>query len=151
MSVVLAAEPAEAEQLVDGALELERLALALFVVLGDGAQPVGAHLHVGDLVGEHPVLAEVEDGVTGQVAEVAHRVEHVDGEALELSGAVRGVQVDPPAGRAFLDRARLRPGMITPDGPVVAAFAARGWGWGGRWSDLRDYHHFSRWPRGPQP
>src|SRR3546814_12110027 len=36
-----------------------------------------------DLVGEHPVLAELEHLVAGHVAELAHRVEHVDGEPLE--------------------------------------------------------------------
>ena len=38
---------------------------------------------MGHLVGEHPVLAEVQDGVAGGIAEVAHRVEHVDGQAFE--------------------------------------------------------------------
>jgi hypothetical protein len=38
---------------------------------------------VGDLVGEHPVLAELEDRVAGDVAELLHGVEHVDREALE--------------------------------------------------------------------
>lgn len=37
------------------------------------------------------------------------------------------------------------PYSITPDGDVVAAFAAYGWGWGGdgRWSRTQDYMHFS--------
>ena len=42
-----------------------------------------AHLHVGDLVGQHPVLAELEQRVAGDVAELLHRGEHVDGEAFE--------------------------------------------------------------------
>jgi hypothetical protein len=50
----------------------------------------------------------------------------------------------PPAGRAYLDRADARPGMITRPGPVVAAFEAIGWIWGGDWEDLKDYHHFAR-------
>jgi hypothetical protein len=33
--------------------------------------------------------------------------------------------------------------MIHADGPVVAAFDAIGWGWGGRWRTLTDLHHFS--------
>jgi hypothetical protein len=32
--------------------------------------------------------------------------------------------------------------MIKP-GPVVDAFAARGWRWGGYWSSGKDYQHFS--------
>jgi hypothetical protein len=44
--------------------------------------------------------------------------------------------------RTYLDRTRLRPGMVTP--AVVAAFRSIGWGWGGAWTgDTRDYMHFS--------
>lgn len=43
---------------------------------------------------------------------------------------------------SYLDRSRLRPGMVTP--AVVAAFASVGWGWGGSWTgDTKDYMHFS--------
>ena len=50
-----------------------------------------------------------------------------------------------PAGRAaaYLDRARIRPGMAVPGGELVAAFAAAGWQWGGRWTGSPDYQHFS--------
>jgi len=42
----------------------------------------------------------------------------------------------------YLDRSRLRPGMVTP--AVVAAFASIGWGWGGSWGgSTKDYMHFS--------
>ena len=30
-----------------------------------------------------------------------------------------------------------------PRGPVVRAFDARGWEWGGRWHGITDYQHFS--------
>ena len=33
--------------------------------------------------------------------------------------------------------------MITPDEPAVRAFASIGWEWGGDWSTLKDYQHFS--------
>jgi hypothetical protein len=33
--------------------------------------------------------------------------------------------------------------MIFASGPVVKAFDAAGWGWGGRWSGSPDYQHFS--------
>jgi hypothetical protein len=43
---------------------------------------------------------------------------------------------------AYIDRSRLRKGMVTP--AVVRAFRAIGWGWGGDWSGrTRDYMHFS--------
>jgi D-alanyl-D-alanine carboxypeptidase len=50
--------------------------------------------------------------------------------------------VRPPAGRRYLNRSRVRPGMAVPGGVLVRAFAAIGWSWGGRWSPP-DYQHFS--------
>jgi D-alanyl-D-alanine carboxypeptidase len=47
-----------------------------------------------------------------------------------------------PTSRKYLDRSRLRKGMVTP--AVVAAFRSVGWGWGGDWSgSTKDYMHFS--------
>jgi hypothetical protein len=44
--------------------------------------------------------------------------------------------------RPYLNRSRLRKGMVTP--AVVRAFASIGWGWGGSWSgETKDYMHFS--------
>ncbi|MGD9496450.1 MAG: CapA family protein [Armatimonadota bacterium] len=43
-----------------------------------------------------------------------------------------------------------RPGQdpysIAPDGPVVSAFKARGWRWGGDWTSCKDYQHFEKPP-----
>lgn len=36
------------------------------------------------------------------------------------------------------------PGTLLADGPVVAAFEKRGWTWGGRWTTLKDWHHFEK-------
>jgi D-alanyl-D-alanine carboxypeptidase len=42
----------------------------------------------------------------------------------------------------YLNRSKLRPGMVTP--AVVRAFRSIGWGWGGTWSGAtKDYMHFS--------
>lgn len=49
----------------------------------------------------------------------------------------------PELASAYLDRDAVRPGMILEDGPVVAAFDAIGWTWGGRWSRPSDLMHFS--------
>jgi poly-gamma-glutamate synthesis protein (capsule biosynthesis protein) len=54
---------------------------------------------------------------------------------------VRG-EVHPPEGRNYIDRDDRRPGMLHPDDPVVAAFARRGFRWGGSWNEPQDYHHF---------
>jgi hypothetical protein len=47
------------------------------------------------------------------------------------------------AGRPYVARARVRPGMAIEGGALVRAFDAAGWDWGGRWSGDRDYQHFS--------
>jgi hypothetical protein len=41
----------------------------------------------------------------------------------------------------YLDRSRLRRGMVTA--AVVQAFRSVGWGWGGDWTSVKDYMHFS--------
>ena len=56
----------------------------------------------------------------------------------------KGRVVLPELASSYLDRRRVRAGMVTADGPVVAAFARIGWEWGGDWSRSRDYMHFSR-------
>jgi len=43
---------------------------------------------------------------------------------------------------AYIDRTRVRPGMVTP--AVAAVFGSVGWGWGGSWSgSTKDYMHVS--------
>jgi hypothetical protein len=72
---------------------------------------------------------------------------HAYGEAIDVNTVenpyVEGGTVMPAAGRAFLDRADVRPGMAVPGGTLVEAFASVGWYWGGRWSASPDYQHFS--------
>lgn len=74
--------------------------------------------------------------------------EHAYGTAIDLNPVhnpyVRGSTVLPEAGRPYVDRADVRPGMLVDGDPVVRAFDAVGWGWGGRWSTLKDYQHLSR-------
>ena len=73
--------------------------------------------------------------------------EHAYGTALDLNPVqnpyVRGTTVEPPAGRAYLDRRDVRPGMVVAGDAVVRAFAAVGWQWGGEFRTLKDYQHFS--------
>lgn len=56
----------------------------------------------------------------------------------------KGDLVLPELAGSYTDRARVRPGMILPGGPVVRAFTAIGWTWGGTWRSLKDLQHFSR-------
>lgn len=77
--------------------------------------------------------------------------QHASGLAVDINPVqnpwVRGDRVAPPRGRDYLDRSDVRPGMIVRPGPVVEAFDAIGWHWGGDWDDTKDYHHFSKNPR----
>jgi hypothetical protein len=75
-----------------------------------------------------------------------HWSNHAYGHAIDLNPRENpyvgcGMSRDPTA-RAYMDRSRLRKGMVTP--AVLAAFRSIGWGWGGSWSgDTKDYMHFS--------
>ncbi len=77
--------------------------------------------------------------------------QHAYGLAIDLNPFqnpyLKGDVVLPELARSYLDRDDVRPGMITADGPVVAAFARIGWGWGGSWNSLKDYQHFSAYNR----
>ncbi len=72
---------------------------------------------------------------------------HAYGEAIDVNDVenpyIDGATIIPPTGAAYRDRADLRPGMATPGGVLVEAFASVGWYWGGRWSGAPDYQHFS--------
>jgi hypothetical protein len=74
--------------------------------------------------------------------------QHAYGLAIDLNPFQnpysKGDLVLPELASTYLDRDDVRPGMITPDGVVVRAFADIGWTWGGTWSSLKDYQHFSQ-------
>jgi hypothetical protein len=55
----------------------------------------------------------------------------------------RGDLVLPELASAYLDRDRVRPGMIRAGDVVTRAFAAIGWTWGGTWRSPTDRMHFS--------
>jgi hypothetical protein len=69
---------------------------------------------------------------------------HAYGEAIDVNDVenpyLLGSRVIPPAGRAFTNRAHVRPGMAVAGGTLVRALASVGWGWGARFAD---YQHFS--------
>lgn len=73
--------------------------------------------------------------------------EHAYGRAVDINPIQNPFvtaygDVLPPGGTAFVDRTPA-PGVITADGPVVAAFRDIGWVWGGTWATAKDYQHFS--------
>jgi hypothetical protein len=72
---------------------------------------------------------------------------HAYGQAIDVNPVetpyLEGEPVLPPAGRDYLDRTNVRPGMAVAGGPLVEAFNAVGWQWGGRPGGFTDYQHFS--------
>jgi D-alanyl-D-alanine carboxypeptidase len=73
--------------------------------------------------------------------------EHAYGRAIDVNPLenpyVSGGRTSHVASRPYVDRARRRPGMAFEGGALVRAFDRIGWGWGGRWTSVKDYQHFS--------
>lgn len=76
---------------------------------------------------------------------------HALGTAIDINPVqnpyVRGDTTLPPAGDAFdeaSERTEPVPGLVVRGDVVTTAFAKRGWTWGGDWSSLKDYQHFSK-------
>ena len=54
-------------------------------------------------------------------------------------------QIQPVASQEFVDRSHQRQGMLEP---VVHIFESNGFSdWGGRWTSIKDYHHFQLAPK----
>jgi len=70
---------------------------------------------------------------------------HAYGEAIDLNpieNPYTGCGITRErASIPYLDRLRHRKGMVTS--AVVVAFRSIGWGWGGTWTGVKDYMHFS--------
>ncbi|MEU7866811.1 M15 family metallopeptidase [Dactylosporangium sp. NPDC049140] len=78
----------------------------------------------------------------------SHWSNHAYGRAIDVNTVENPYlpkgQVMPPAGRAFLDRRNVRPGMIVAGDATVKAFQAEGFAWGGAWRSGTDYQHFEK-------
>lgn len=74
--------------------------------------------------------------------------EHSYGLAIDINPFhnpyARGDLVAPELATAYVDRDWRRPGMVLEGDAVTEAFDDIGWGWGGRWSSLKDWMHFSQ-------
>ncbi|HVD50202.1 MAG TPA: M15 family metallopeptidase, partial [Gaiellaceae bacterium] len=72
---------------------------------------------------------------------------HAYGLAIDVNPVenpyLEGGRVHPRAGRAYLNRSRIRRGMAVRGRLLVRSFASVGWRWGGRWTGTPDYQHFS--------
>jgi hypothetical protein len=72
---------------------------------------------------------------------------HAYGLAIDINPFVnpyvRDDLVLPELASSYLDRSWRRPGMVLDGDLVVREFARIGWSWGGDWTSLKDYQHFS--------
>jgi len=72
--------------------------------------------------------------------------QHAYGTAIDLNPLqnpmFRASYVSPRAGTFYRDRSRYLIGMVHPEG-AARAFTASGFHWGGGWTSLKDYMHFS--------
>ncbi len=67
----------------------------------------------------------------------------IDVNPIENPYVTASGEVAHRASRPYARRTPVRPGMAVERGPLVRAFDAVGWGWGGRWDGALDYQHFS--------
>lgn len=78
--------------------------------------------------------------------------QHALGRAIDLNPVEnpwrKPERIVPEAGRAFVDRTDVRPGMFVRPGPAIAAVDELGWEWGGDWRHAFDDHHLV-WSRDP--
>jgi hypothetical protein len=76
-----------------------------------------------------------------------HWSQHAHGLAVDINPFHnpyrKGELVLPELASAYTDRAHVRPGMVIEGDVATSGFDAIGWGWGGRWSSLKDWMHFS--------
>lgn len=72
---------------------------------------------------------------------------HAFGRAVDINPFmnpyISGDLVLPELATSYLDRAKVRPGMLADGDGVVTAFRNIGWAWGGLWTRPTDYMHFS--------
>ncbi|HUF01034.1 MAG TPA: M15 family metallopeptidase [Gaiellaceae bacterium] len=113
--------------------------------LGDQYGPRRAWPADGDVSGSFHCRQAVPSPCTGGTASGSWS-NHAYGRAVDLNPIENPYlgcgRVHDPRSRPYVDRTRLRPGMVTP--AVVRAFRSIGWGWGGDWTgDTKDWMHFS--------
>ncbi|WP_020671336.1 M15 family metallopeptidase [Amycolatopsis nigrescens] len=72
---------------------------------------------------------------------------HAYGLAIDLNPFcnpyLKGDLVLPELASAYVDRSKVRPGMVRAGDATTGAFAAIGWQWGGSWTNPKDIMHFT--------
>jgi hypothetical protein len=114
--------------------------------LADAYGPSSSQPADGDISGSFECRQAVPSPCSGGTG-TGSGSEHAYGEAVDLNTIenpyVGCGRTRERSSLPYLDRSRLRPGMVTP--AVVAAFRSIGWGWGGNWTgSTKDYMHFSK-------
>jgi hypothetical protein len=107
--------------------------------------PASGRPRDGDLSGSFECRQAVPSPCTGGSG-TGTWSNHAYGHAVDLNPVenpyVGCGQTRDPKSVSYMDRSRVRKGMVTP--AVVRAFRSVGWGWGGDWSGrTKDYMHFS--------
>lgn len=124
--------------------------VSVFGALFDQGFPIAGMAPIGDL----PIGAEDDpeypntSGFHCRVVAGTNRwSQHAYGLAIDLNPFqnpwVSGAEIWPAGAGRYVDRDLGDRGMITDGDGVVEAFESIGWSWGGDWSSLKDYHHFS--------
>lgn len=115
------------------------------MLLADAYGPARGQPADGDVTGSFECRQAVPSPCTGGTG-TGSWSQHAYGKAVDLNPVENpyvgcGMTRDQTA-LSYLDRSRVRRGMVTP--AVVDAFRSVGWGWGGSWSgSTKDYMHFS--------
>jgi hypothetical protein len=124
--------------------------VGVFEALFEAGYPIASIIPIGEL----PEGAEEEPGYSNTSGFHCRFVEgttrwsgHALGGAIDinphLNPIIRGDDIWPVGSEAYVDRSLDDPGMIFEGDAVTTAFDAIGWGWGGLWQTIKDYHHFS--------
>lgn len=83
-----------------------------------------------------------------QVEDTDRWSEHALGTAIDINPVqnpyIRNGRISPDASTAYLDRDDVRPGMLVRPSEPLHTFDRMGWGWGGDWTNAKDYQHLSR-------
>ena len=99
--------------------------------------------------GFHPVGADYTSTFNGRSADgTTLYSEHAYGRAIDVNPienpyVTRSRTTSHPSSRPYVSRTPFRPGMAAGGRALVRAFDTIGWGWGGRWSHVKDDLHFS--------
>lgn len=125
--------------------------LSVFATLFDLRYPIEQVRLVDEYGGDDAVSTRANNTAAFNCRDVVGKPgawsEHAFGRAIDVNPLVNPYVHDPnladPELARYLDRSLDVPGMIHPGAPIIDAFAAIGWQWGGTWPSGADYQHFS--------